>query len=142
LGRARLVAAVLRRPEVKYISGSGCTDDLGGKGYGLAQLQDGGLPVPEWFAVSPQGFENSLNEWQRSAVLSEDLHEIRSALEKVLICSNVMAEIELALRELSHDGEGFAVRSSAVDEDSVNCSFAGQLESYLSVPPSAVPEKV
>ena len=127
---------------MKYIFKSGSPDDLGGKGYGLAQLQDEGLPVPEWFAVSPQGFEDSLNEWQRSALLSGDLHEIRSALEKVLICSNVMAEIELALRELSHDGEGFAVRSSAVDEDSVNCSFAGQLESYLSVPASAVPEKV
>jgi pyruvate,water dikinase len=127
---------------VKYIFKSGPFDDLGGKGYGLAQLQDEGLPVPEWFAVSPQGFEDSLNEWQRSALLSGNLHEIRSALERILICPSVLAEIEIALRDLSHNGERFAVRSSAVEEDSLNCSFAGQLESYLSVPANAVPEKV
>jgi pyruvate,water dikinase len=136
------VAAFLWRAAVKYIFKSGAPDTLGGKGYGLAQLQEEGLPVPNWFAVSPQGFEDSLNDHQRSALRSGNPHEIRSALENVLIDPNVLAEIGPALRELSCNGERFAVRSSAIDEDSLDCSFAGQLESYLSVPASAVPEKI
>lgn len=127
---------------MKYIFKSGTTCELGGKGYGLAQLQAEGLPVPEWFAVSPQGFEDSLNDCQMAALKSGDVHEIRSALEGVVVGPNVLAEISSALRELSCNGAQFAVRSSAVDEDSLACSFAGQLESYLSVPASAVPEKV
>lgn len=134
--------APLRGPEVKYIFKSGSADDLGGKGYGLAQLQLEDLPVPDWFAVSPQGFEDSLNDCQRSALLGGNVREIRSALENVVIGRKVLAEIGPALRELSHNGERFAVRSSAIDEDSLDCSFAGQLESYLSVPASAVPDKV
>ena len=136
------MAALLRRPEVKYVFKSGSADDLGGKGYGLAQLQLEDLPVPDWFAVSPQGFEDSLNDRQRSALRTGNAREIRSALENVLIGQNVLAEIGPALHELSDNGEQFAVRSSAIDEDSLDSSFAGQLESYLSVPASAVPEKV
>jgi pyruvate,water dikinase len=115
---------------------------LGGKGYGLAQLQAEGLPVPEWFAVSPQGFDDSLNDCQMEALKSGDVHRARSGLESVVVGPNVLAEISSALRELSCNGALFAVRSSAVDEDSLACSFAGQLESYLSVPTSEVPEKV
>jgi len=127
---------------VKYIFKSGSVQDLGGKGYGLAQLQKEGLTVPEWFAVSPRGFEDSLNGFQKSAFQNGDAQEILCALESLLIDSGVRREIELALGELSHNGERFAVRSSALDEDSDDCSFAGQLESYLSVPAGAVPETV
>ena len=127
---------------MKYIFKSGSVQDLGGKGYGLAQLQKEGLTVPEWFAVSPRGFEDSLNGFQKSAFQNGDAQEILCALESLLIDSGVRTEIELALGELSHNGERFAVRSSALDEDSDDCSFAGQLESYLSVPAGAVPETV
>jgi phosphohistidine swiveling domain-containing protein len=127
---------------VKYIFKSGSIEDLGGKGYGLAQLQQEGLSVPEWFAVSPLGFEDSLTELQKSAFKSGNVQDIRSAVESVLIDPSVRHEIELALGELSHNGESFAVRSSALDEDAGDCSFAGQLESYLSVSASAVPEKI
>jgi len=127
---------------LKYIFKSGSADDLGGKGYGLAQLQEEGLPVPDWFAISPQGFEDSLDDWQRSAFVAGNVHEIRSAFDKLLVCPNLLAEIKPALRELSRTDEKFAVRSSALDEDSLDCSFAGQLESYLEVPASEVAEKV
>src|SRR5712692_7323783 len=101
LGRIPRVAALLRRPEVKYIFRSGTSCELGGKGYGLAQLQAEGLPVPEWFAVSPQGFEDSLNDCQMAALKSGNAHEIHSALEGVVVGPNVLAEISSALRELS-----------------------------------------
>ncbi len=127
---------------MKYILKSGSVNDLGGKGYGLMQLQEQGFNVPDWFAVSPRGFEDSLNASQRSAFESGDPQKIRSELESLLIDSGVRTEIERALGELSQNGDQFAVRSSALDEDSGDCSFAGQLESCLSVPAGAVPEKI
>jgi len=92
---------------------------LGGKGHALARLGEAGFRIPEWFAVLPQacGAGFALNPQARS-------------------------EIEAALKELCPDGELVAVRSSASDEDGPDCSFAGQLESYLSVSHAAVAEKV
>ena len=126
---------------MKYIVNSGTVGELGGKGYGLAQLQEGGFLVPGWFAVSPRAFEDSLNDRQRRALEGGHIQEIRSALEDVVPSPRVLAELNAALRELSHNGGEYAVRSSALDEDSADCSFAGQLESYLCVPLDVVAEK-
>jgi len=51
------------------------------------------------------------------------------------------AEIKGALEKIDSP-HGFAVRSSATDEDGVSFSFAGQFESYLNVPKGRVPEYV
>src|SRR5690606_37999037 len=57
------------------------------------------------------------------------------------VCSSDLAAIEAAVRALH--GEGlFAVRSSAVDEDGTQHSFAGQLESFLFVPAEQVIRRV
>ncbi len=127
---------------MKYIVKSGTARELGGKGYGLTRLQAEGFLVPQWFAVSPEAFADSLNDCQRRGLESGNIHEIRSALDDVIVSPSVLAEINAALQELSCNGGRFAVRSSAADEDSVDRSFAGQLESYLSVPADAVAEKV
>jgi pyruvate,water dikinase len=126
---------------VKYIRNSGTACELGGKGYGLACLQAEGFKVPEWFALSPEAFEDSLNDRQRRALAGGDIQEIRSALEEVALSPGVLAELNAALHQLSDNGSHYAVRSSAAEEDSVNRSFAGQLDSYLSVPAPAVAEK-
>ena len=73
-------------------------------------LAGAGLPVPEWFAVTP-------------GVL--DAGALQRALEK-----------------LAPGGECFAVRSSAIEEDSPKHSFAGQLESFLFVQPRDVANRV
>jgi len=111
---------------VKYIRNSGTSHQLGGKGYGLARLQAEGFLVPEWFAVSPEAFDDSLNDRQRGALEAGDIDEIRSALEDVVLNPGVLAELNTALQQLSHNGAHYAVRSSAAEEDSVNHSFAGQ----------------
>src|SRR5205823_462634 len=54
----------------------------------------------------------------------------------------VLSELRVALAELCPGGELVAVRSSAADEDGTRDSFAGQLESFLCVPPGKVVEKV
>ncbi|MDH3319388.1 MAG: PEP-utilizing enzyme [Betaproteobacteria bacterium] len=79
--------------------------ELGGKGWALARARRAGLPVPDWFALSPAACGT---QWRE--------------------------ELAGALAELCPRGETVAVRSSALDEDGAVLSFAGQLESYLFVP--------
>lgn len=126
---------------MKYIRTSGTARELGGKGYGLARLKAEGFPVPEWFALSPEAFEHSLNARQKQALERGEANEIRAALEDVIVGPGVLAELNAALRQPSDNGARYAVRSSAAEEDSVKRSFAGQLESYLSVSADAVAEK-
>ncbi len=127
---------------MKYIFKCGTASALGGKGYGLTRLEAEGFPVPEWFAVSSEAFEDSLNDSQREAFKRGNTHEIRSVPSTVVVSPSVLSEIETALQKLPSNGGKFAVRSSAADEDALDCSFAGQLESYLSVPADAISEKV
>ena len=126
---------------MKYIRNSGTDCELGGKGYGLARLQAEGFAVPEWFALSPEAFDDSLNDRQCRALEGGDIHEIRSALEDLVPSPGVLAELNAALHQLSDNGAHYAVRSSAAEEDSLHRSFAGQLDSYLSVPANLVAEK-
>jgi phosphohistidine swiveling domain-containing protein len=90
----------------------------GGKATALADLEAWGLPVPPWFVVTPEA------------------HAACGGLPQ----DALRREIAHALTGL---GEGlYAVRSSAVDEDGADHSFAGQLESYLNVAPDDVPDRV
>src|SRR5262249_15159129 len=137
-GRASHLAALVRRSEVKYVRTVGTPCELGGKGYGLARLQAEGFLVPEWLAVSPAAFQDSFDNQKRRAMEGGDAAEIRAALENLVLSPDVSDELSAALGQLLANGAGYAVRSSAVDEDSASRSFAGQLESYLSVPSCAV----
>ncbi|MFN0085423.1 MAG: PEP/pyruvate-binding domain-containing protein [Blastocatellia bacterium] len=88
-------------------------DGLGGKAGALASLAAAKLPIPAWFAISPEACGQSCEE-----------------------------EIRQALAALCPAGERVAVRSSAVDEDGAEHSFAGQLESFLFVAAEDVPRQV
>jgi pyruvate,water dikinase len=89
----------------------------GGKARALAAVERAGLPVPAWFVLSADAYDTTLTP-------------------------EVRAELSSALAGLSPDGAPVAVRSSASDEDGIDHSFAGQLESFLQVPAADVPEKV
>ncbi|OJT27020.1 pyruvate, phosphate dikinase [Archangium sp. Cb G35] len=83
----------------------------GGKGRTLARLQQGGHPVPDGFLVLASAFEgDSLlpSEWER----------VRAALARL---------------RADQPGCSFAVRSSALSEDSAQASFAGEFETVLDV---------
>jgi len=119
---------------------SGTVRDLGGKANALAQLDAVGLSVPEWFAIAPSAFEQSLNPAERESLLSGDIDRLRAQIKTLEPAPQVAAEISAAIATLP--GERFAVRSSAVEEDGAADSFAGQLASYLFVEPDAVPRRV
>ncbi|HEV2136965.1 MAG TPA: PEP/pyruvate-binding domain-containing protein [Terracidiphilus sp.] len=125
---------------MSYVFTSGGIQDLGGKAYALSRLASTGFIIPQWFAVSPLAFEQSLSKSQRAALDSEDevsRGEVLAGLEPSL---QVVEEIRAALAHLP--GTQFAVRSSAVEEDGAQDSFAGQLASYLFVMPDDVPRRV
>lgn len=83
----------------------------GGKGCMLSKMFQAGYPVPDGFVILPSAFkENNLNEdaWNK---IKHYLKEFRKDNESVL----------------------FAVRSSALSEDSAQASFAGEFETVLNV---------
>jgi phosphohistidine swiveling domain-containing protein len=125
---------------VSFVFTIGRLQDLGGKAYALSRLASRNFAIPEWFAVSPQALEHSLSQSQRAALQCEDEACRGTAIAGLEPAPEVVEEIRAALAKLP--GAHFAVRSSAVEEDGTQDSFAGQLSSYLFVAPDQVPLRV
>jgi phosphohistidine swiveling domain-containing protein len=83
----------------------------GGKGSSLVKMYQADLPVPDGFIIQPDAFQD------------ED------------IPSEIWERIIDNLQKLRKSGEvqAFAVRSSALSEDSTEASFAGEFETVLNV---------
>ncbi|MFC1948880.1 PEP/pyruvate-binding domain-containing protein [Chloroflexota bacterium] len=83
----------------------------GGKGGTLARLYQKGYPVPDGFIIFP------------SAFIGDE------------ISPEIWAQVQTQLQRLrkTYPGVAFAVRSSAVAEDSALASFAGEFETVLNV---------
>jgi len=93
----------------------------GGKGGMLARMFQSAYPVPEGFVIFP------------SAFLEQKLSD------------KTWAEIQAYLNDLAKNVEGvasFAVRSSALSEDSPLASFAGEFETVLNVKAEKVREAI
>jgi phosphohistidine swiveling domain-containing protein len=83
----------------------------GGKGGTLARLYQAGYPVPDGFVILPSGFagdELTAEAWRQ-------------------------VQAHLARMRRPDPGIAFAVRSSALSEDSAQASFAGEFETVLDV---------
>lgn len=97
----------------------------GGKATALASALAAELPVPPWFVITPDAFHAS------------------GVADAIAFPSTALAaEIQSALAFISVPDTCFAVRSSAVDEDGAEHSFAGQLESFLNVSAAELPQRV
>lgn len=124
----------------------GATWELGGKAAALAALHQTNVPVPPWFVVASAAFAASLSGAQRAsfdaACAGSDLAAIEAFFATIQLDEEVRREIEQAVAALCPLGERAAVRSSALDEDGVHHSFAGQLETFLFVPREQVAEKI
>jgi pyruvate,water dikinase len=121
----------------------------GGKGLHLCRLKHLGLPVPEGFIISTAAFAyfleaNNLRPRINSLLSHVDLRSVQSLsttaaqlmrmIEEAEMPERLAKEIQNNLAALAKrtGAERFAVRSSAVGEDSA-ISFAGQYESVLGV---------
>src|SRR5580700_5700583 len=88
---------------------------FGGKAVSLAKMLQNDLPVPDGFAVDINAFT------QNGSLRSEAKHQIE---------------------ELTKSSSLYAVRSSALAEDSLGASWAGQFETFLNTPPEDVISKI
>ncbi len=101
-------------------------EQVGGKAAALQALH--GLPIPEWFVISPAAFfASGCGDGEPAGWQAGDTLRVR---------------LEEALDRFSGHGSLFAVRSSALDEDGQGHSFAGQLDSFLGVARAEVAARV
>ena len=128
----------------------------GGKGASLSRMAAAGLPVPPGFVVAAAAFDDFLDACGGAALIAgitkeldvDDHRAVDRAAERIqhLIVSTPLpaslAEAILAAHVRLEQGDLVAVRSSAVSEDGLAASFAGQQETYLNVPRDAVLDRV
>jgi pyruvate,water dikinase len=115
---------------------------LGGKGAALAALDGAGLAVPPWLVVTGDAFLDSLDPGQlRRWSVARDGTERADLAASLALGEPIRWALLQALEDLG-PAEGFAVRSSAVEEDAAGHSFAGQLDSFLWVGAAEVPGHV
>jgi pyruvate, water dikinase len=123
---------------------------FGGKSANLGELLVAGIPVPPGFALSTAAFRTFLAQSglvseidQRLGSLSTDdldsagsaCAAIGEAIRSAPVPAAVEQEITRGYAELAREGGDsvapVAVRSSAIGEDSVTTTFAGQQETFL-----------
>lgn len=117
--------------------------EQGGKASRLALLRRAGFTVPEYFVVTTEAFWHCLPEASRLELESaRSFKEAEAIVSRLKMTASVKREIEETAARFFKDGVSLAVRSSALQEDGDEHSFAGQFESYLRVTPNLVANRV
>jgi len=120
-----------------YILNSGVDreiNELGGKAWALNQLQDAGFEIPAWFVITPAAFYDSLGMDKLEAFSQfQDEKKIGEIIEQLKMSGELQDALISQVKKFCPNNEWLAVRSSAVDEDGMEYSFAGQLDSFLFV---------
>lgn len=119
---------------------------LGGKGRNLHILMDKDIPVPKWFCVPSSVYCQHIEliadkirfilaqvNYEDYFSIQKASNEIQTLVEGETLHSKISKEINGKLSSWG-DNKLYAVRSSAVEEDSVNHSFAGLFDTFLYVP--------
>jgi len=149
-GLAKHADLVLDLPDIR----SSHADIVGGKMANLAEMANVlGLPTPDGFAVTTEGFrvlveEGGLRSWIQTEHLELHSHSDIAPLSETLRQGIMSTPLPQRLAEAIAGGAGrlltrvgadspMAVRSSAVGEDS-DLSYAGQFQSVLNVPKAAL----
>ncbi len=109
----------------------------GGKATNMGRLSQKGFSVPEWFAVTSEALRAFVDENKLADVLkpTTDLAALSKRVEDAFvngkISDGLKQEILAKMKALGLDNTFVAVRSSGLDEDSAQNSFAGQFSSFL-----------
>ena len=114
---------------------------LGGKAKNLEWLLRFGFQVPPFFVISTAAFDVILREaigapadFSQAANLVELLAsaaQIRARIKNATLPPSIQEEIRQQLKFLGKGSGFYAIRSSAVGEDGLDASFAGQMDSIL-----------
>jgi len=121
---------------------------VGGKGANLGELSKiEGIPVPEGFCVTTEGYKKITgNNEELNSLLDELSHlrvedrekvgevskKVRMIIEKISISKDIAEEIASYLTKFG-EKDAYAIRSSATAEDLPTASFAGQQDTYLNI---------
>lgn len=104
---------------------------VGGKAANLFRLKEIFSNVPEFVVIPAEVLEENFAH-------KNDVEEIKQRISQISIPSEFVERIAEAFPAETF----FAVRSSAVDEDSEGASFAGQFESFLFVTKDQLADKI
>jgi rifampicin phosphotransferase len=126
----------------RFVFRQGGLQELGGKALALLRLEGAGLPIPPWFVISPSAFRTSISREQIEVLTSDRPERMNSELISLKPSDEILREVEEALRNLGCDRSRLAVRSSAVDEDGSQHSFAGQFDTFLFVDPKEISRNI
>ena len=129
---------------VDELTGSPVTN-LGGKANSLKLLHENLLPIPEFYIIPSSIFKRFLEE--NKLVLKIQNYIIKKDFDKIveiIINAKFNKEIEdYIYQEFDKLGaELVAVRSSAIEEDGLIKSFAGQYNSFLNIKKEGVLESI
>lgn len=106
-------------------------EQVGKKALGLIELAHAGFEVPDGFCVTVEAYESFLSTLVVPDVVSEkDLARVRERILNAPLPREIAQEIEAAYEQL---GGRVAVRSSGIQEDMAEASFAGQYHTVLGV---------
>ncbi|WP_321422661.1 PEP/pyruvate-binding domain-containing protein [uncultured Methanobacterium sp.] len=129
-------------------------EKIGGKALNLAKMSAAGFNIPPAFTVSVDAYdffikkelEGNISEilriidFTREDSISQGCSVIRSMIKSQELPQDLFLEIT---RKISGLPDGYyAVRSSAVAEDLVDASFAGQLDSFLNIKKEDILENI
>ncbi len=119
------------------------TEQGGGKAKNLARLAQYGFNVPPWFCIGALAYNDFIRENNLEMAIAANLNGVRrdqlahvsQVIEKLIVEASLPKklsdQIEQKLLELRWMSVPLAVRSSGLDEDSDDHSFAGQFSSFL-----------
>lgn len=118
-----------------------CREDrVGSKGARLAAMALQGFPVPPGFIITAAAMEAFLSYNCIKVTAEASPEAVRQAMVNGRFPDNLARAITAAARDLG--AKEVAVRSSALGEDGLTVSMAGQLTTFLKVRPEDILQKV
>ena len=114
-------------------------EKIGGKAFQLAELSEAGFLVPSFLVLTGEAFYEFLGEDRErlysllSVYKDENREEICSIIRNRVFQREWKEKVLGKLKAYFGENCLLAVRSSAMDEDGEDCSFAGMMESFLNV---------
>ncbi len=116
---------------------------VGGKGAALASLAGTDMLIPPWVAITPEAFRYCLGEERlRDLATTTSCLDARRIIEGLRLEPWLVDALTDHVARICPEGEAVGVRSSALEEDGRFHSFAGLLDSFLSVPLDEIPDRI
>ena len=127
-------------------------EKIGKKAQNLFELAIHGFNVPDFSVITNRYFKevilDEIREYCKSeitdwnSVFEGDSEKKIGNIVEVIKNHKIREEFKREIEKIVKDGSYYAVRSSSIEEDSSNFSFAGQFETYLYVKKENMLEKI